>query len=388
MRNDCSFLSAAALSVRRREFLKSVCSGAGVASLTGRIGRAWPAGDLRGRKVVLVTFGGGARDVETFAPEGQRNIPHLLGELIPQGMFFTQVVNRGILGHYVATASIATGVYETFNNFAANAPPNPTVFEYYGWNRRRSDAWVIAPSNGFQRIGASSHPRYGSDFGATVIQPKQILAAAAGQTRINSEIDYLHLLQDSYEMPAVRSRMTQQENDFNQRLLASILKLSVDDFVEHAKTLSSPDELSVFIACHLMRNLSPSLLLMTLHDIDVAHAGAYSMYLEGIQRADRLCAQLWNYIQTDPEYKNRTTLLILPDFGRDADGDPGGNGFQHHRTGGPLARTTWLLALGPTVRPNATIDRPLEPIDIVPTVGELLGFATPMVQGHSISEIL
>ena len=36
------------------------------------------------RKVVVVTFGGGARDQETFAPEGQENIPHLMRELIPQ----------------------------------------------------------------------------------------------------------------------------------------------------------------------------------------------------------------------------------------------------------------------------------------------------------------
>src|SRR4029077_12647769 len=35
------------------------------------------------RKVVVVTFGGGARDQETFAPEGQENIPHLMRELIP-----------------------------------------------------------------------------------------------------------------------------------------------------------------------------------------------------------------------------------------------------------------------------------------------------------------
>ena len=66
----------------------------------------------------MITFGGGARDQETFAPEGQENVPHLMRELIPQASFFTQVVNHGILGHYVATASLATGTYETFNNFA------------------------------------------------------------------------------------------------------------------------------------------------------------------------------------------------------------------------------------------------------------------------------
>ena len=42
------------------------------------------------RKVVVVTFGGGARDQETFAPEGQENIPHMLHEMIPQSTFFTQ----------------------------------------------------------------------------------------------------------------------------------------------------------------------------------------------------------------------------------------------------------------------------------------------------------
>src|ERR1700739_4281099 len=43
------------------------------------------------RKVVVITFGGGARDQETFAPEGQENIPHLMRELIPQSTFLTQV---------------------------------------------------------------------------------------------------------------------------------------------------------------------------------------------------------------------------------------------------------------------------------------------------------
>ena len=100
--------------------------------------------------------------------EGQENIPHLMSELIPQASFFTQVVNRGILGHYVATASLATGVYETFNNFAAVSPESPTVFEYFRKDLKRpsADAWVVAPSNGFNRIGESSHRSYGPGFGA------------------------------------------------------------------------------------------------------------------------------------------------------------------------------------------------------------------------------
>src|SRR5258708_25707861 len=54
---------------------------------------------IKKRKVVVITFGGCARDQETFAPEGPENIPYLMRELIPQSTFFSQVVNRVILRH-------------------------------------------------------------------------------------------------------------------------------------------------------------------------------------------------------------------------------------------------------------------------------------------------
>ena len=170
---------AHSISLSRRNFLRSV-TGAGAA--TTIFGPSALRGMVapRGKKAVVVTFGGGARDDETFMPDGQENIPHLLNELIPQATFFTQVVNRGILGHYVATASIVTGAYETFNNFAAVSPDNPTVFEYFRRSLKRpaSDCWVVAPSNGFARIGESAHKSFGPGLGAGVILPKRLLSAA------------------------------------------------------------------------------------------------------------------------------------------------------------------------------------------------------------------
>src|SRR6201987_709637 len=94
----------------RREFLRTTAGMAlGSALLqSSAFGRSGPARSKR--KVIVITFGGGARDQETFAPEGQENIPHMLRELDPQSSFFTHVTNQGILGHYVANASLATGV--------------------------------------------------------------------------------------------------------------------------------------------------------------------------------------------------------------------------------------------------------------------------------------
>jgi hypothetical protein len=332
----------------------------------------------------VVTFGGGARDQETFAPEGQENIPHLMHELIPQSTFFTQVVNHGILGHYVATASLATGVYETFNNFAAVPPPSPTVFEYFRKDLKRpaSDAWVVAPSNGFNRIGESSHRSYGPGLGARVILPKRLLSAATS----GRNDDYQHLLRDNYETPLFAPELSGSEFELQQ--LEMILKLSVDDFRKHAQTLSSPDELSVYIARQLMRHVAPSLLWITMHDIDIAHAGAYSLYIEGIRRTDRLCSDLWKTIQSEPEYAGNTTLFILPDFGRDADEDAGGNGFQHHRTGDALSRTTWMLVAGQGARQGVVFDRAVDSTDLVPTLGSMMGFVPSFSEGKPIVELV
>ncbi|MDQ6666421.1 MAG: hypothetical protein M3Z23_18740 [Acidobacteriota bacterium] len=372
-------------SYNRRNFVRLVTG----ASLSG--GAAFGSNSLqamalpRGGKAVVVTFGGGARDEETFMPDGQENIPHLLTELLPRATFFTQVVNRGILGHYVATASLATGVYETFNNFAAVPPANPTVFEYFRRDLKRpaTDAWVIAPSNGFNRIGESGHRAYGAGSGASVILPKRLLAAALPSGEANQ---FDHLLRDNYETPLHAPALAGDEVHLHQ--LAELLKFSVADFSRHARSLASPDEMSVYVARQLMHQLAPSLLWITLHDIDIAHSGAYSLYLDGIRRSDRLCAEIWKTIESQPEYAGKTTLFILPDFGRDSDTEAGGNGFQHHRTGDALSRTTWMIVMGPGIRENVVVDRPVDSTDLVPTLGRLLGFSPRFAQGKTLPEVL
>jgi hypothetical protein len=284
----------------------------------------------------------------------------------------------------VATASLTTGVYETLNNFSAVPPEHPTVFEYFRKDLRRpaSDTWVVAPSNGFNRIGESDSRSFGPGMGAAVILPKHLLSATAhGPTP-----DLEHLLRDNYETPLYTPELGGSEFEVQQ--LESILRLSVEDFMAHARTLSSPDELSVYIARRLMQQEAPSLLWITMHDIDVAHSGAYSLYIEGIRRTDRLCAELWKAVQTEPEYAGNTTMFILPDFGRDSDYEPGGNGFQHHRTGDAASRTTWMMALGTGVRQGVVFDEPLQSVDLVPTLGAMLGFSPGEAQGKPIKEFL
>ena len=87
---------AASIGRTRRDFLREA-AGVAMGAVVLRSPFARAASIAKNKKVIVITFGGGARDQETFAPEGQENVPNMLRDLIPRSTFFTQVVNRGIL---------------------------------------------------------------------------------------------------------------------------------------------------------------------------------------------------------------------------------------------------------------------------------------------------
>src|SRR6185503_16901587 len=134
------------------------------------------------RKVILVTFGGGVRYSETFAPEGLRNIPRLAA-LRPQGHFFRTCANSGTLSHFNSSASIVTGNWQHVDDFGLEPPATATIFEQF---RKQSgagpmDAWVIATNKSFAQIGWGSERSLGAPFGANVVLPKQLLLDAVGE---------------------------------------------------------------------------------------------------------------------------------------------------------------------------------------------------------------
>jgi hypothetical protein len=59
---------------------------------------------------------------------------------------------------------------------------------------------------------------------------------------------------------------------------------------------------------------------------DFAHDGQYDNYLSSAHQTDKFIEDLWQTIQTTPEYKNKTVLLITTDHGRGSNADD----WQHH----------------------------------------------------------
>jgi hypothetical protein len=47
-----------------------------------------------------------------------------------------------------------------------------------------------------------------------------------------------------------------------------------------------------------------------------------------------------------------------------------------------------MMVLGPGIRENVVVERPIEPTDLVPTLGSLLGFSPTQAKGKPLAEVV
>jgi len=139
------------------------------------------------------------------------------------------------------------------------------------------------------------------------------------------------------------------------------------------------------ISREVMRKFSPRVLMVIFSDVEVAHFGSYALHLAGIRTGNRLAYQLWQEVEANPECRGKTTLMILPEFGRDPDGSTT-NGFFNHRANDESTWNTWMMVLGAVVRQAQVIERPVRHIDLCPTLAGLLGCPPLGTQGSQIPE--
>lgn len=349
-----------------------------------------------GQKVVVVIFGG-VRRAETFSAEGLENIPHLSQDLLPQSAFYAQIRNEGVTAHFNAISSILTGNWQRVDDWGKLPPVTPTVFEHFRKRLRvpRSDTWMVASNKALtSQIGASSASDYGPEYGANVVFPKQLMIAAVadalrqGKTanmadRAKVEAEFESTLEGSnYEglgwtVFDAADRIDPRARD--------MVKQAIANFVESGGPTSG-DELTFLIAREVMRKFAPRLLVVVFSDVEAAHFGSYAFHVGGIRTGDRLAFEMWQEVQSNPEYRGNATLLILPEFGRDPDGSTT-NGFFNHRANEESTRNTWMMALGAAVGKPQLIERPVHHVDLAPTLAGLLGCPPMEGLGAPLAEL-
>jgi arylsulfatase A-like enzyme len=104
---------------------------------------------------------------------------------------------------------------------------------------------------------------------------------------------------------------------------------------------------------------------------DFAHSGRYDLYLQQATLFDKIISDLWYYIQTDPFYKDNTTLIITTDHGRGRSA----RSWHSHNTFTPGSGETWLGMLGPGIIPMGEMkdEQQIYEKQVAATIAWLLG---------------
>jgi len=101
-------------------------------------------------------------------------------------------------------------------------------------------------------------------------------------------------------------------------------------------------------AIQYLHNQKPRLLYVSFGDTDDwAHEGRYDLVLDSARKVDDFIRKLWEAVQSMPEYKDKTTIILTTDHGRGG----GKSEWRGHGAAVVGAEYIWMAAIGPDTKP-------------------------------------
>jgi predicted AlkP superfamily pyrophosphatase or phosphodiesterase len=287
----------------------------------------YPVNNRLTKNVILVVVDG-ARYSETWGEPSHRFIP-FRSAFLQQGVLCNNFHNNGITFTNPGHTAICTGYYQDINNAGAEYPLYPSLFQQWlkTYQRDKNEAWIITTKDKLEVLSDCSNTEWKGTY-----RPQT-------DCGING-------LGTGYR----------------------------EDSTTYKKVKS------VLVTHH------PRLMLVNFKQPDAAgHSGDSLAYLKGISDTDYYISQLWNLIQSDDFYKNRTTLIVTNDHGRHTAGHL--DGFVSHGDGCDGCRHVEFFALGPDFKQNYICTKPYQQIDITNTIGELMKIDLPYSKGKVMDDI-
>jgi glutaredoxin-related protein len=135
------------------------------------------------------------------------------------------------------------------------------------------------------------------------------------------------------------------------------------------------DALTFHYAFEYLKKNRPKVLFLSFDETDHwAHEGEYDKYLHAANYTDGFVSTLWSWLQSQPQYKNKTTLIITTDHGR---GKVNDEDWKHHGAKMPYADEIWFAFLGPDTPATGEMktEQQLYQNQVAKTVAALLGFS-------------
>ncbi len=286
-----------------------------------------PATLYKTQNVIIVVVDG-ARLTETWNYPTRQFIPHR-ASMLSKGVYCSQFYNNGTTSTNPGHTAICTGVYENINNGGAEYPTNPSIFQYWlkTFNRPKSEAWVIATKDKLEVLSDCKDLNW------------------KGTYRPSTDCGNLGLgtgyRDDNTTFISVATKLTTNH-----------IRLAIVNFKQ-------PDA--------------------------AGHSADSAAYIQGILDTDNYIYQLWQQLQNDNFYKDKTTLIVTNDHGRHTAGYL--DGYVSHGDYCDGCKHVEFFAIGPDFKEGFTSTAPYEQIDISTTIGELMGFSIPTSNGKVMKDI-
>ncbi len=133
------------------------------------------------------------------------------------------------------------------------------------------------------------------------------------------------------------------------------------------------DSITLERALNTLAVNQPKLMLIAFKDPDYyAHQNDSIGYINGIRKTDQYVGVIWDYIQSSPIYKDKTTLIVTNDHGRHLNGISGG--YITHGDNCQGCKHIEFFALSPDFKSNVQLNTAYDQVDISATIKELLHF--------------
>ena len=144
------------------------------------------------------------------------------------------------------------------------------------------------------------------------------------------------------------------------------------------------DVFTHYAALEELKTKKPKVLYIAYGETDEwAHGGQYRNYLDAAHQVDAWIKQIWDFVQNDPQYKNKTALLVTTDHGR---GDIIKKEWTDHGSSIQDAYQIWFAVMGPNTSASGEMksDVQLYQKQFAQTMAKLMGYTFKAV--HPIAE--
>jgi hypothetical protein len=140
----------------------------------------------------------------------------------------------------------------------------------------------------------------------------------------------------------------------NQKLLNALLADSYKPWLKG----ECLDVFTHYAAMEELKTKKPKVLYIAYGETDEwAHSGMYRSYLDAAHQVDAWIKQIWDFVQSDPQYRDKTALFIATDHGR---GDMVKKEWTSHGASIKDAYQIWFAVMGPQVKARGEVKEPMQ----------------------------